>query len=109
MKVKINSYIVGFSQPPGTVLTVGEDITEGQATMLLGMGKEAELVPEDPADSQKVGAVVSTEKAEPAQDQGPWFRLPGVGQKENDNPPVGEAGKKSAAGSKGSKSAQAAS
>jgi len=108
MKVKINSYIVGLSQPPGTVLTVGEDITEGQATMLLGMGKEAELVPEDdPADGQNVGAPVDTEKTEPA--QGPWFRLPGVGQKEKSNPPGGEAGKKSAAGSKGNKSGQAAS
>jgi len=107
MKVKINSYIVGFSQPPGTVLVVGEDITEEQAMTLLGMGKEAELVPEDPPADQNAGTPAGTGKTEPA--QAPWFRLPGTGQKENDNPPVGEAGKKSAAGSKGSKSGQAAS
>jgi len=108
MKVKINSHIVGFRQRPGTILIVGEDITEQQATMLLNMGKEAELVPEDPAADQNVGVPAGTGKTEPA--QGPWFRLPGTGQKENDNPPGDEAGgKKSAVSSKGNKSGQAAS
>lgn len=93
MKIKINSYIVGLSQPPGTILVVGEDITEEQATTLIGMGKEVERVPEGPAGDQNTGAPAGT----PNEELPPWFGMPGTGQRDAGNPTNDGNGRKRAA------------
>ena len=74
MRIKINSYIVGIRHPPGTVMTIGTDITEKLAGKLLNMGKEVELVPEDYLDGPQEGA--SPVRPVMEQQSGPWFSLP---------------------------------
>jgi len=90
MRIKINSYIVGMSQKPGSILHVGQDITEEEATRLLSMGKEAELVPEDPADEESPGSPQGTTDA--SVPQGPWFRMPGTTQQAAGSPLEGGSG-----------------
>lgn len=84
MRVKINSYIVGMSQKPGSILVVGQDITEEEAARLLSMGKEAELVPEDPADEEGPGSPQGT--TDTSSPQGPWFGMPDMGQQATGSP-----------------------
>jgi hypothetical protein len=84
MRVKINSYIVGMSQKPGSILHVGQDITEEDAARLLSMGKEAELVPEDPAEEKSPGSPQDTTDA--SSPQGPWFGMPGAAQQGTGSP-----------------------
>ena len=60
------------------ILIVGQDITEEEAARLLSMGKEAELVPEDPADEESPGSPQGTTDASAPED--PWFGMPGTAQ-----------------------------
>ena len=104
MKVRINSYIVGMKQKPGSILVVGRNITDEQAARLLSMGKEAELVPEDPVSEEFAGTPEGPKEA--GSPQGPWFGIPEIGQRAaddnrdtagggNETPPGKKAGRKS--------------
>lgn len=108
MRVKINSHIVGMRQKPGSILVVGQDITEEQADRLLSMGKEAELVQEDPVNDEGPGTPEGTKDS--GSPEGPWFGMPEIGQEAagdsldtpgggNETTPGKKAGRKSRAAS----------
>ena len=108
MRVKINSHIVGMKQRPGSILVVGQDITEEQADRLLSMGKEAELVPEDPANDDGAGPPEGTKEA--GSPQSPWFGMPEIGQgAADDNPGTAGGGNETPPGKKAGRRSRAAS
>lgn len=108
MKIKINSHIVGYRQPPGTIFVVGEDITEEEARVLLGMGKEAELLPEEPVDDRlpEAPAIPDDKEAFPSA----WFAMPVCGPGNTGNSPsAGKEAEKSTVRTRGGKKSAAAS
>jgi hypothetical protein len=108
MRVKINSYIVGMKQKPGSILVVGEDITEEQAARLLSMGKEAELVQENPVNDEGHGAPEGSKEA--GSSQGPWFGMPEIGQGAADaNQDTAGGGNETTPGKKAGRKSRAAS
>lgn len=108
MRVKINSYVVGMKQKPGSILVVGQDITEEEAAGLLSMGKEAELVPEDPVNDKGPGTPEGTKDA--GSPQGPWFGMPEIGQEAaDDNPDTAGGGNETTPGKKAGRKSRAAS
>jgi hypothetical protein len=54
-KIKTNSWVIleGKQIPPDTILTVGKDINEKQAEVLLSMGKEISVVEETTEKPEK--------------------------------------------------------